>query len=331
MQEFDVNELKEHPRNQEFFDDISGDEWKDFLQSIKTSGVIEPIVITQNKVIVSGHQRVRACKELGIPTIMAEMRDYKDEDEILKALLETNLRQRGTVGGSVKQIGRRIMELERLYGIQHGGDRRSKVEKSPLKESSQPKTQEELASMLGISLDTLKNYKTLTQMIPELEELVDTGIVSKSAALAVLKELDTNEQEQLISALDVTHRITGKEIQEAIKDMKADYDDLEEQIKEKNEQITEKKQTIKDLQDQIASMNATQDERKKMIVDASLVFCSRADSFLRDVGGYVWLTDSIKELPEADQEVYRRAIDRLGEWIAELNYKLNNTQEVIVA
>ena len=31
--------------------------------------------------------------------------------------------------------------------------------------------------MIGISVDTLNNYKKLTEMIPELEELVDTGIV----------------------------------------------------------------------------------------------------------------------------------------------------------
>ena len=81
-----------------------------------------------------------------------------------------------------------------MYGIRNGGDRKSEPKKSVLK--SEPTTQAELAKQLGISLDTLQNYKTLTQMIPELEELVDTGIVSKSAALAVLKELDTEEQEQ---------------------------------------------------------------------------------------------------------------------------------------
>ena len=56
--------LKIYPRNNEFFDDITGDSWKAFLESIESSGIIEPIVVTQNMVIVSGHQRVRAAKEL---------------------------------------------------------------------------------------------------------------------------------------------------------------------------------------------------------------------------------------------------------------------------
>ncbi|MEQ2045357.1 hypothetical protein MYD03_08390 [Mediterraneibacter gnavus] len=45
----------------------------------------------------------------------------EDEDSIIKDLLETNIRQRGDIGGSAKKVGRRIMELERLYGIKNGG------------------------------------------------------------------------------------------------------------------------------------------------------------------------------------------------------------------
>ncbi len=42
------------------------------------------------------------------------------------------------------------------------------------------KTQEQLAAQMGISVDTLNNYKKLTELIPELEDLVDTGVVTKS-------------------------------------------------------------------------------------------------------------------------------------------------------
>ena len=70
------------------------------------------------------------------------------------------------IGGSAKKVGRRIKELERLYGIEHGGDRKSKPNNSVLNNS-----QSDLASQLGISVDTLQNYKMLSDMIPELEEL----------------------------------------------------------------------------------------------------------------------------------------------------------------
>lgn len=54
---------------------------------------------------------------------------------------------------------------------------------------SESPNQEQLAEMIGISVDTLNNYKKLTELIPELEDLVDTGIVTKTTALAIMKEL----------------------------------------------------------------------------------------------------------------------------------------------
>lgn len=116
---------------------------------------------------------------------MCEIKTYKDEDSIIKDLLETNIRQRGDIGGSAKKVGRRIMELERLYGIQHGGDRSTQDENN----SSCFKTQSQLASDMGMDVRTLQNYKMLAGMIPELEELMDTGIVTKSTALSMIKNL----------------------------------------------------------------------------------------------------------------------------------------------
>ena len=88
--------------------------------------------------------------------------------------LETNIRQRGDVGGSAKKVGLRIKELERLYGIQNGGDRKSNDVKSK-PQNSVLITQEDLAAKLGMSVDTLQNYKALADMIPELDDMVRDG------------------------------------------------------------------------------------------------------------------------------------------------------------
>lgn len=184
MQQININELKPHPRNNEFFDDMSGEKWTEFLESIRTSGVIEPIVVTTDMTIVSGHQRVRACKQLGITSVLCEIKTYKDEDSVIKDLLETNIRQRGDVGGSAKKVGLRIKELERLYGIKVGNPNYEK--------NSQLKTQNDLANEMGMDVRTLQNYKLLSEMIPELEELLDDGIISKTIALAVMQPLLTS-------------------------------------------------------------------------------------------------------------------------------------------
>ena len=230
MQQINVNELKPHPRNNEFFDDMSGEKWQEFLDSIKFRGVIEPIVITHDKVIVSGHQRVRACKDLGIRTVTCDVHAYDNEDQILQDLIETNIRQRGDVGGSAKKVGKRIKELERIYGI-HQGNGSNQYEQKP-NNSVIAKSQEDIATQMGISVDTLQNYKMMAEMIPELEDLMDTGIVTKTTALALMKNLSLQEQEELISSLDTTKRITQKEMQKYIDEIKESKKCLESQVAE---------------------------------------------------------------------------------------------------
>ena len=236
--EFNITELSPHPRNTEFFDDMSGEKWNEFLESIKTRGVIEPIVITQDKVIVSGHQRVRACKELGISKIACDVHHYDSEDEILQDLLETNIRQRGDVGGSAKKVGLRIKELERIYGIRdgsaggNGSNQYSKKELQP-NNSVQAKSQSDLATQMGISVDTLRNYKQLADMIPELSDLVDTGVVTKTTALALMKELPEKEQIELISSLPSGQKYTQKQIKEKVDEIKKKADENMNEVKKK--------------------------------------------------------------------------------------------------
>lgn len=150
------------------------------------------IVITQDIVIVSGHQRVRAFKELGISTIESEIRIYNSDDEILLDLLESNIRRRGEVGGSAKKVGKRIKELERLYGIKQGGSGFYGNQYTEILESSNnfktPRTQEQLAKDMGMTAQNLQNYKMLADMIPELDELVQTGIVMPTTALVFIKK-----------------------------------------------------------------------------------------------------------------------------------------------
>ena len=77
-----------------------------------------------------------------------------------------------------KKVGKRIKDLERLYGIQNGSTsfQGNQYEVVTNKSEAPKKTQEQLAAQMGISVDTLQNYKLLSEMIPELSDLVDTGI-----------------------------------------------------------------------------------------------------------------------------------------------------------
>ncbi len=108
--------------------------------------------------------------------------------------------------------------MERIYGIKHGNNRYEI--NSPLKK------EKDLASDMGMDVRTLQNYKKLTEMIPELEELVDTGITTPTTALAIMKNLSEQEQLILISSLDTTKRITQREVQKYIDKIFSKHDNI---------------------------------------------------------------------------------------------------------
>lgn len=340
MQQINIDELKPHPRNNEFFDDMTGEKWSEFLESIRTSGVIEPIVVTTDMVIVSGHQRVRACKELGIPEIMCEIKTYKDEDSIIKDLLETNIRQRGDIGGSAKKVGRRIMELERLYGV-HQGNGSNQYEQKP-NNSVIAVTQSDIAAKLGMSVDTLQNYKMLADMIPELEELMDIGIVSKSTALSMIKNLSEEEQESLIESLDTTKKITKREAEKYIEEIKLlkensqipeDYESTKRELKGWKEdyknlrsQFDEKVSELQDLRKQIETMKVTTptEQYNQKLKSSTIFFCSRVADFIEKTGGYVWLVEHLNELPDYERKSYVNAVNAIYAWADNLLRNINN-------
>ena len=175
MEMIEINKLKTHPRNQEFFDDITGERWEEFKNTILRRGVVEPIVVTTDMVVVSGHQRIRACKELSLLNIPCRITFYPEVDErtgtvredmILEDLICTNVMQRGVGNVNPIKMAKCIMELERIKGIKKGGDRISTV--ATLQNANLP-SQKDLASELNITQNQLQRYKALTKLIPELQ------------------------------------------------------------------------------------------------------------------------------------------------------------------
>lgn len=221
-----VSELVNHPRNTEFFDDMTGEKWSEFVASIKENGVIEPIVKTPENLVVCGNQRVRACRELGIEEIPARIKEYTDDDAILKDLLESNIRRRGENGGSSIKLSRIINELERLNGIKNGGDHR------PVAPLELLKTQEDLAQDMSMSLPAYKRVKRLVDLIPELQDMIDDTIPA-SAASRVIAMLSSDQQRELLAQLPPDIRLTQKEIEAQVAILKQKDQTLAQEQRER--------------------------------------------------------------------------------------------------
>ncbi|MCD3245271.1 ParB N-terminal domain-containing protein [Clostridium botulinum C] len=245
MQMIEISKLKSHPRNQEFFDDIPKERWDDFIKSIVRRGVVEAIVVTQDLLIVSGHQRVKACKEIGILEIPCRITHYPNEDEklhiakedmILEDLICTNIMQRGVGNVNPMKMARCIRELERIYGVKKGGNGSNQYknlnELNP-NYSDEAKSQSDLAKQIGISQDTLLNYKKLNELIPELQSLVETGALKSTTAYKIWAKMPQDEQEKFFNDIgqEKIKQLTQKKTEQIISEKK--------QLEDKNKQLQE--------------------------------------------------------------------------------------------
>ena len=138
-------------------------------------------------------------------------------------MLETNVRQRGNIGGSSVKLGRRIRELERIYGIHNGGN--DKVARSS--NGTTGYTESDLANQLGIDINTLKRAKSLTTLPTEIQDLIEQGNISPSTASRLIAKLTPEQQEQLIKSLPITEKLTQKQVQKYVEQLKTKQDSVD--------------------------------------------------------------------------------------------------------
>ncbi|TCO68231.1 ParB/RepB/Spo0J family partition protein [Caldanaerobacter subterraneus] len=267
MKMINVSLLKEHPRNKEFFDDIQGQAWQDFLESIKTSGIITPLIVTRNEdetyTVISGSQRLRAAKELGIEEVPCEVRTYKDrdgitkEDWILKDLIETNLRQRGKGNLNDLKLARCLVELMRIYGIRRGGDRKSELVNSSyqtdkMSDSTVEFSQSYLAELIGISERQLRRITRLNNLIPEIQQLIDEGKLSTTEGVQ-LAALDEEVQRKLYYALgEDINKMTAQQIRKIKEESEESIKELVDEINTLRKELQSREYTLKLKEEEIS-------------------------------------------------------------------------------
>ncbi|UZQ81781.1 ParB/RepB/Spo0J family partition protein [Thermoanaerobacter sp. RKWS2] len=258
-----VELLKEHELNKEFFDDIEGEQWQYFIESIKTSGILTPLIVTEDYTVVSGAQRLRAAKELGLKEVPCIVKKYEDKDGltkeewIIKELLEVNYRQRGIANLNPIKAAKGFMELERIYQKYRG-------------EKNQP-----VYEALQIPKTSYFRLKRLNKLIPPIQQLVQDGKLTQAVAYEIAY-LEPAIQELLYKALkeDITE-ISKQEIEVIKEKAEKDVQELVEQLnalerenRKKDLEIQQKEDKIKEFESLIkqykTALEITNDEIKKL-------------------------------------------------------------------
>lgn len=161
-----IHSFKDHP-----FKVLDDGKMQDLVDSVKENGVLTPVLIrpTANDQyeMISGHRRMHAATIAGLTTIPAIIRELSDDEAVI-AMVDANI-QREELLPSEKAYAFKM----KLDAMKHQGGRTDITSGQNGQKLKGTVSRDILAEQVGESSKQIQRYIRLTELIPELLELVD--------------------------------------------------------------------------------------------------------------------------------------------------------------
>ena len=166
------------------------DEMNQLVWSVLTQGVLTPLVVrpleNDEYEVISGHRRLHACQKAGIETVPALIYAL-DRDAAAIALVDSNL-HREKILPSEKAFAYKL----KMDALSHQGTSRQLGEKWSVSQLSEAGTDSERQ---------IHRYIRLTELIPQILSMVDTGKIALTPAVE-LSYLTQQEQRDLLETME---------------------------------------------------------------------------------------------------------------------------------
>ena len=192
----EIDDFPEHP-----FKVVENDEMKDMMESIQDKGVLVPTIVRKKEdgryEMISGHRRKKASELLNLETLPCIVRDLTN-DEATIIMVDSNL-QREKILPSEKAFAYKM----KLEAIKHQGIRTDLTSVPMAQKSDSKSSRQMIAEQVGESQDQVRRYIRLTELVPELLEMVDNEKIAFRPAVE-LSYLTQDEQYQLLDCIEYT-------------------------------------------------------------------------------------------------------------------------------
>lgn len=197
IQEIPISEIDEFPDHP--FKVLIDEDMEQLVESIKRNGVMTPAIVRLKEdgryELISGHRRKKACELAGLKTLKCEVKELT-RDEAVIAMVESNL-QRTIILPSEKAYAYKM----RLEAMNRQGER-SDLTCSPMGNKLQrKKSSDELAEKVGESKNQIFRYIRLTELVPEILQMVDERQIAFRPAVE-LSYLSEEQQYILLEAME---------------------------------------------------------------------------------------------------------------------------------
>ena len=191
----EIDEFPDHP-----FKVLMDEDMEQLVESIKRNGVMTPATVRLKEdgryELISGHRRKKACKLAGLETLKCEVKELT-RDEAIIVMVESNL-QRSVILPSEKAFAYKM----RLEAMKRQVGRPPKENASPLATNlSKGRSDEELGELVGESKDQIRRYIRLTELVPEILQMVDERQIAFRPAVEV-SYLTEEQQYTLLEAME---------------------------------------------------------------------------------------------------------------------------------
>ena len=195
VQQIPIGELfpfKNHP-----FKVLDDESMQRTVESVEQYGVLSPLIARPRPEggyeIISGHRRQHAAQLAGLDALPVIVRNMDDDAAVL-LMVDSNL-QRENILPSERAFAYK-MKLEALKNQGARSDLTS-VQVAPKLST------EKIGEEVGMSKDNVKRYIRLTNLVPELLDMVDEKKIAFNPAVE-LSYLDTNQQRDFLEAMNDT-------------------------------------------------------------------------------------------------------------------------------
>lgn len=207
-----LDELHPHPENPYGIRDDPA--MQELVQSVKQFGVLVPAIARPKESggyeLIAGHRRQKASRLAGLDSMPVVVMNMDDNDAIIQ-LVDSNIQRENILPSERAKAYKIRMEAVK----QRAGRKQKDTEKNSPKISANFRSDDSVGDLAGVSGDTIRNYISLTNLIPELMEMVDEKKIALSPAyqIAALSEreqnllFDTIESEQATPSLSQAQRI----------------------------------------------------------------------------------------------------------------------------
>lgn len=169
------------------------------VESIKQIGVVSPLIVRPDPEggyeILSGHRRLHAAQLAGLETVPVIVKEM-DDDAAIIFMVDSNL-QRENILPSERAFSYKM----KLEAMKHQAGRPSKENDSQLGNNFGKLSSEEMAEELGTSKNQIFRYIRLTNLIPEILDMVDERKIAFNPAVE-LSYLKPSEQKEFLEAMD---------------------------------------------------------------------------------------------------------------------------------